>query len=109
MKFRYVPILRSKAGEATALSNLPAQSKARILPVINLTAKPAAKFVAQLAAGWAQHPLALDGLYGEGVTGSSTAFKTMYKELGKAKINVIPSVDCNASASYVAAVKPLDG
>jgi hypothetical protein len=109
MPFRYVPVLRTKAGEATALSNLPAQSKARLLPIINLTAQPAARFVAQLSAGWSQHPLALDGLYSEGITGSSNAFKAMFKDLGKAKILVIPSVECNAVASYVATVKSLVG
>jgi hypothetical protein len=90
------------------LSNLSAQAKTRVLPIINLTAKPAAKFVTELAAGWSQ-PLALDGLYSEGVTGSSNAFTTMFKDLGSAGVGVIPSVECNAIGSYVAAVKPLVG
>ena len=83
MKFRYVPILRTKAGEAVALCNLPSQSKARLLPIINVTQKPAAKFSALLAAGWTNYPLALDGLYSEGINGSSQTFTTLYSELGK--------------------------
>lgn len=109
MNFRYVPVLRTKAGEAAALSNLPAQSKKRLLPIIQITSQPAATFANDIAQGWAQLPLALDGLHNFSVTNSLNDFRTMFRDLGKASIGIIPSVECATVPAYVSAVKTLVG
>lgn len=107
MKYRYVPILRTKDGEAIALTELSATSKNRLLPAIQITTKPAAKFASSLAKGWAGLPIALDGLYNFAVTGSPAAYVAMFNQLGLASLKIIPSVLCNSDPAYVSVVKPL--
>lgn len=109
MPYRYVPVLRTKAGEASALASLPAPLKSRLLPLIQITAKPPATFVNDLAKGWTQLPLALDGLHNVGVTNSLNDFRTTFKQLGTAQIKVIPSIECATAPAYVAAAKSMVG
>jgi len=108
-KFRYVPILRSKAGEATALQNLSAANKARMFPLIHISAKPPSAFATKIAVSWAKLPMALDGLFYAGVMGSTAQFTKIFHELGKGGVRVIPSVECDSPAPYVAAIKGLIG
>jgi hypothetical protein len=109
MPFRYIPLLRSKAGEATALSNLTAQVKQRMLPLIHVAQRPPSTFAQRLSQAWAGLPLALDGLFNYSATGSQNDFVTMFRTLGRNNVNVIPSVECDAPQPYVAIVQRLIG
>lgn len=106
MAYRYVPMLRSKAGEVTALEQLTQQGKTRIFPMFHLTANPPASFVVDLPQAWSQE-LAIDGLFNFGQTGSTTAFVSTISALRQSGMTVIPSVEYNADPAYVAAVKKL--
>lgn len=52
MPSRYVPLLRTKAGEAIALQHLTDTAKSRILPLIHVSEKPAATFASRVAQVW---------------------------------------------------------
>jgi Beta protein len=100
---------KSKAGEATALQNLTPQAKARMLPLVQLVAEPPATFCESIGAAWAGLPLALDGLFNFEITGSATAFTGMIADLGRRRVRVIPSVECEAPAACVAATRRFVG
>jgi len=104
MTYRYVPLLRTKAGEVTALHNLTAAAKQRISPIVHVVAAPPATFVTKLSAAWANE-IALDGLFNFGVTGSTSVFADMLRDLRQAGVTAIPSVEVNADSRYVAAAK----
>lgn len=106
---RYCPILRTKAGEVAALSHLPSSSLARLLPVVRLNATPAKTFVASMASAWSGRVAALGGGYNFNLTGSASTYRTMFRALGDSGVNVIPSVDPNASGGYLSAVGALIG
>lgn len=109
MPYRYVPLLRSKAGEAVALQHLVAANKQRIFPLIQISEQPAARFVPDAGAAWTGLPMALDGVFNFNFTGSTTHFTQMFSGLGRAGIHVIPSVECDAPAQYVTAAGRLVG
>jgi hypothetical protein len=104
MPYRYVPMLRSKAGEVTALRHLTPQAKQRIFPVFHLNARPPATFVTALPQAW-PHELAIDGLFNFAQTGTTAAFISTVSALRQAGATVVPSVEYNADPAYVAAVR----
>jgi hypothetical protein len=108
MPFRYVPLLRTKAGEVTALQNLAAADKQRIFPIFHLVAAPPATFGSGIIAAWTGMPLALDGLFNFGITGNLTAFNVAMNALGH-KIPVIPCAECDAPQNYLAGIKRFVG
>lgn len=108
MPFRYVPLLRSKSGEATALQNLGAADKGRIFPVIHLVGNPPATLVQAMISAWTGLPMAIDGLFNLGMTGSTSAFNSTMAGLGR-HIPVIPSTECDAPHNYVTAVQRFVG
>jgi len=108
-KFTYRPMLRSKAGEATALTQLDGTAKARLTPVFHLVLNPPDGFSDAIGAAWAAKPMGLDGTWQSAIVGSATGFMHLFDRVGKAKVNVIPSVDYNADPTYLAAVQKLKG
>ena len=92
-KFRYVPVLRSKAGEATALENLGAADKQRMLPLMHVSGTPAAGFAKKVSAAWASMPMALDGLFHLGATGQTVEIGRIFHELGKGGVAASIVVD----------------
>jgi hypothetical protein len=108
-KFRYLPLLRSKTGEANALQTLSVQEKARLFPIINLVLKPPAGFADSVAASWMGLPLALDGTFHVDLTGASMQYIHIYDRLGKGKVPVIPCVEFGADPAYLAVVQKARG
>jgi hypothetical protein len=106
-QFKYRPMLRSKAGEAEALTNLTPPAKGRMMPVIHMVHKPPATFGASIVAAWATRPMALDGTFHCDVTGSPHLYNAMFDHIGKGKVDLIPSIDFNASAPYLTVVQKL--
>ena len=109
MPFRYVPILRTKAGEAAALENLNAAQKDRIFPVFNVSEDPPATFATMMIKAWAQRPMALDGLYNLNFTGSSAAFVALFHQLGQGGIPIIPAIECAGPPPNLGMAQPLIG
>lgn len=108
MPKRYLPLLRSKAGEAVALENLAASAKRRLFPIIHVTgSSPPAGFGPRVSAAWAGLPISLDGLHNFGVTNSAQTFTSLFAELGRGRAAVIPSVECNSPQTYVSIVQRL--
>ncbi len=105
MPYRYAPMLRSKAGEAVALTNLASAAKDRIMPVIHLVHVPPASFGASVGAAWAGRPMVLDGTFQTDITGSATSFIHMFGQIGRARVSLIPSAEYNATAPYLTAVQ----
>lgn len=108
-KFRYAPMLRSKAGEATALSQLDSSAKDRMLPVVHLVHNPPATFGDALIATWASRPLALDGTFQNTISGNAANYTHMFDRIGKGKVAVIPSLDYAADPITLVAVQKLRG
>ena len=106
MPYRYVALLRSKAGEVTALEHLSAQAKSRLLPVIHMVARPPTTFVNRLAAVWDQ-AVGIDGLFNFATTGSPRDFTTHVTQLRNVGLTVLPSVETDADPVYVTAVQRL--
>lgn len=107
MPYRYVPMLRSKSGEVTALEHLPVQARQRLLPIMHLVARPPTTFVQRLAAVWDQE-VGIDGLFNLSITGSVQPFTGAIAALRQAGVTALPSVDAaDAVPSYVQAVQRL--
>jgi hypothetical protein len=108
-KFTYAPMLRSKAGEATALTNLVNSAKDRTRPVIHLVHKPPATFADAIIAAWAGRHLALDGTFQNAINGNAAGYTHMFDRLGKGKVAIIPSLDYAADAVTLGAIQKLRG
>ncbi len=109
MPFRYVPLLRSKIGEAEALARLDNQAQNRLLPVFHVVERPPATFATRMVNSWSGRPMALDGQYSLASTGSYRTYVNVFDALGQGGVNVIPSIECDSSANHVAVVMPLVG
>lgn len=107
MVFRYVPQVRSKAGEAIALDNLAPPAKDRMFPVVNLTAAVPATFTPRLARAWAGRPLALDGSFNFDATGSATEMQGVANALRAAGVTVVPCIEYGAQPGYLATVQAI--
>lgn len=107
--YRYVPILRSKAGEAVALEHLVAAERTRLLPLIQLGEKLPAAFGPRMGTTWAKLPLALDGNFHLGLGNPAKNYADLFQTLGTAGALIIPSIPCNASGSYLSLASALVG
>lgn len=104
MPYRYLPMLRSKAGEAVALQHLSAVAKQRAFPVIHLTVPTKAGFLQKLIGAWSGRSLAVDGTWNFGQTGSTAALAATVAALRAANVAALPCIEVDASAAYLAAV-----
>lgn len=109
MPFRYVPLLRSKAGEATALANLDAKTKSRAFPIIHLSEKVSETFSMATVQSWKSLPMALDGAFNFDLTGTGTHYTALYQKLGAGGVAIVPSIKVDSPAAYVNLIKPLIG
>lgn len=109
MAYRYIPVVRTKAGEAEALDELSPAAKAKILPLVAMTRVVPATFLPKMIQRLAGLPIALSGVYNHSVTGSPLAFSTLFHGLGNGGIPVVPSVPVNGDPTYVAAVSAAVG
>lgn len=107
MAYRYVPMLRTKAGEAEAIGKLPDSAKQRIFPVFHVTAEPPATFAAKIQESWPSRHLAVDGSYNFEVTRSPHAYVSLFKSLHSSDVSPIPAISSDADPSYVKIVQVL--
>lgn len=104
MPYRYLPMLRSKAGEATALTNLTAPAKNRMMPVIHLVHTPPASFANNIGTAWTGREMALDGTFQTDIAHTAQGFVQIFNQIGGAGVNLIPSIECNSVPPYLTAV-----
>jgi hypothetical protein len=107
MVYRYVPLLRSKAGEAIALQNLDAAAKQRIFPIIHLAENVPGTFASRMASAWVGLPLALDGYFNFAATSSGAQITAVANALTAAGVRVVPSVEVGAPPAYVAVARQI--
>jgi len=107
MPYSYVPLLKTRTGESTALLNLTVAEKARIFPVFHVGERPPTRFVYQMSNAWHGLPMALDGLFNYGHKGNLSDFTNLFSLLRSAGVHVMPSIEFNAPATYAAAVQSM--
>lgn len=105
--YTYVPTLKAKAGEISALNNLDPGIKGRIFPVFQMMSTASAAFASDLALAWGGLSIGLDGANKTYQSGTSAAFTTLFRAIGNAGVPVLPVIDVGAQAPYEAAVGPL--
>lgn len=105
MPYRYVPILKTKAGEAVALDNLLPQQKDRIFPLFCIGETAPGTFSARVATAWSGRVLALDGIFNFNFSGSTASFNSLFASLVAAGVLVVPSVELGAPQAYLTAVQ----
>ena len=105
MPFRYVPLLRSKSGEATALQNLSNDDKDRVFPLVHVMPDIPAQFVTRVGAGWQGRRMALDGHWAFANTGSTVGFSTLANTLTGLGVLILPSMEVGAVPNYIGAVQ----
>jgi len=106
---RYLPMLRSKAGEAAALAHLASPMRDHVVPVFHLTQFPPATFAAAVSSAWNGRSMALDGKFQCDMTGSTRDFESMFDQIGRGRVALIPSIECHAFSDYLTAVRVLRG
>jgi hypothetical protein len=109
MSKKYFPVLRTKAGEVDALSNLPAHAKERIFPIIRMTTTVPVTFQAKMHRDLTGFPIALDGANNSAETGSTAAFLTLLNGLGQGGVPVIPAVRIDDDVAYITTASSLIG
>ncbi|WP_319798131.1 beta family protein [Nitrobacter sp.] len=102
--FQYVPTLRTKSGEVTALRWVQQQAKDRVVPILQVMPSVSATFAADMAAAWGGFPAILDGTAQTTASGSAAAFNSVFGSLGAAGIPVLPLVEFGGAPIYMAAV-----
>ena len=107
--YRYLPLLRSKAGEGTALQNLTAPQKERMLPLIHVSEQPPAGFAQRAIQAWSGLPMALDGMFNFDTTGSVDDFSRIFASLGNGGVRIIPAVEYGAPPQYASSVSAMLG
>lgn len=109
MAFRYMPIVRTKAGEADALGNLSPAAKDRVFPVIRMTNSVPVTFQKKMVGQLGGMRIALDGTNSLDNTGNLNAFTALFNGLGNGGLPVIPVIPFGADPAYTAAATGLLG
>lgn len=107
MVYRYVPLLRAKAGEATALLNLTTAAKDRMFPILHLASSVPGTFVGRVGQAWTGRALGLDGLFNYDATQSGADMQAVFNGLSLLGVTVVPSVEYGAPAGYMQIVGAL--
>lgn len=103
----YVPTLRAKTGEATALSRLPPADKDFVSPIIQIPPSHAAGFANAFGAAWAGRPAALDGSDETSRVGTTNTFDAMFAALVSQGILLLPVISQNCSPIYLSSALAL--
>lgn len=90
--YRYLPMMKTKAGEITALANLPAAVRQRLLPVFHICESVARSFAPSLISAWAGQLSAVDGAFNANQHQNATAFTTLIQAMRNGGIPAMPSV-----------------
>jgi hypothetical protein len=109
MSYRYLPLIRTKAGEATALHHLITAAKQRTLPIFHMTTEVPTTFLPKVIAAWSGRPAAVDGTWNFGQSGTTTAFSALINGLRAGGVPAFPCVEVNAPQPYLAAVNTAVG
>lgn len=104
MVYRYVPLLRAKAGEATALLGLTSAAKDRMFPILHLATSVPATLIARVGAAWTGRRLGLDGLFNFDATGSGADVQATFNGLTALGVTVVPCIEYGAPAGYMQVV-----
>lgn len=89
---RYVPLLKTKAGEITALENLTAPEKDRTFPIFHITTAVTNSFPTDFSNAWTGRSLAVDGTFRFNTTGNTQAFGNLVTGLRQSNLRVLPCV-----------------
>lgn len=87
---RYVPMLKTKAGEITALQNLSGTARSRIMPLFHVCEEVKPSFVPGLAAAWAGMLTAVDGSFNHTHNGSPNATTALVTAMRNSGIPTMP-------------------
>ena len=87
---RYVPVMKTKAGEITALENLSGSARDRILPLFHVTENLKPSFLSGLTAIWAGRLAAIDGAFNFEGSGSTAEFVAAVAALRAGGVFVVP-------------------
>ena len=109
MPFRYVPILKTKAGEVEALANLSPMARSRIFPLVRATTQIPATFQPSVLSMLTGLSIALDGEHNFSASGSFAAFASLFRGLGTHGMSVIPAISFNSVPAYLTASRRLVG
>lgn len=109
MSVRYLPMLKTKAGEITSLENLVPATKDRILPVFHVTNTVSPRFAPALGLVWANRALAVDGLFSFNASSSTATFNAAVRALRHHGVDAYPSIATDADPRLVAAASALVG
>lgn len=101
---RYIPLVRTKAGEAEALGALSAAARVKTFPLVNMTATIPVTFLPNMIQRMAGRPIALDGSYNFAQTGTAAAFTALFNGLLNGGVPVIPAITYLPMPAYLAAV-----
>ena len=109
MTYRYVPMLKTKAGEVDALTNLDQAVKQRVLPVFHVTTSVAASFAPGIGGASANRLAAVDGTFSFNTSGGTATFNHVIQSVRQHNVRAYPSIDVNAPANLVTAAANLVG
>lgn len=107
MPYRYVPVVRTKAGEADALGNLSSTARAKIFPLIRMTDSIPISFASKLAANAPGTPISLDGTYNHSITGTAAPYIALFNQLGSLGFPIIPVIPLHGDPVYITAATSL--
>lgn len=96
---RYIPMLKTKSGETTALENLSNNARARIMPLFHICEEVKPRFIPSLSAAWAGRLTAVDGSFNYGRTNSPN---TMNRLVAGMRSSGIPTMPCWGPSDMVA-------
>lgn len=99
-RHRYLAMLKTKAGEITALSNLPDPVRDRIMPVFHIGEEVKPSFAPSLVAIWAGRLVALDGSFNFSSSGSTSTFMALLIAMRSAGTPAIPCWNMADPPSY---------
>jgi hypothetical protein len=93
-------MLKTKAGEVTALLQLAPAEKDRIAPIFHVAEAPPATFVPRMATTWTGRRCFLDGAFNFNGSGSAADFDNTFVALGTNGVPVLPVIEIGATAGY---------
>jgi len=107
MNYRYIPLLKAKAGEIEALGNLTSSARSRILPLIHIGETLSPKFAQKFSIAWGNQPVGVDGSFNLTKSGAAATYLQLVQTLRQAGTPAIPSVNQTDLPAYIATVSSL--
>ncbi|MCG5538981.1 beta family protein [Halorhodospira sp. 9622] len=102
----YRPILRSKAGEIDALSQLSKPSSQKVEPIFALVPSPSQTFAARLIDAWKGRTAFVHGGYHYESSGSAEYSRQVLSELGDGGVKIAPAFTIKDDPEYLRATIP---